>query len=169
MPVGATRAVAYELLPYFSACRLEEDVDVTPREIALVQQTWLLLVPIQDQAAELFYDRLFELDPRLRGLFAHDLREQRRKLMTMLGAAVGGLSQPELLLPAVRELGVRHAGYGVKDADYQTVAMALLWTLEQGLGPTFTMETRAAWTAAYQLLAGTMQQAAAAAATMAYG
>jgi len=74
---------------------------------------------------------------------------------------VSGLERLEKLLPAVQALGRRHAGYGVKDEHYATVAAALLWTLEQGLGDGFTPEVREAWTTAYLALAGVMQQAAA--------
>ena len=79
--------------------------------------------------------------------------------MTAIGAAVSGLRRFETLLPALRELGRRHAGYGVTDAHYDTVAAALLWTLEKGLGSRFTPEVRTAWARAYALIAGAMQEA----------
>ena len=110
-------------------------------------------------AAALFYRRLFELDPTLRPLFKGDLKEQGRKLMDMLRMAVKGLDRPEALLPALAALGRRHAGYGVNERDYETVGEALIWTLEQGLGPSFTPEIREAWTALYKLVADTMSAA----------
>jgi hemoglobin-like flavoprotein len=123
---------------------------------ALVQTSFAQVGPIAETAAALFYGRLFELDPTLRPLFKGDLKEQGRKLMDMLRLAVKGLDRPEALLPALAELGRRHAGYGVNERDYETVGEALLWTLEQGLGPCFTPEIRAAWTALYRLVADTM-------------
>jgi hemoglobin-like flavoprotein len=80
--------------------------------------------------------------------------------MGMLRMVVRGLDRLEQLVPAVQALGRRHAGYGVRDEHYATVGAALLWTLERGLGEAFTPATRAAWAAAYALLAATMQQAA---------
>ena len=65
------------------------------------------------------------------------------------------------IAPALQALGQRHAGYGVADKDYATVAEALLWTLGQGLGDAFTPKTRAAWVKAHTILAGVMKQAAA--------
>ena len=133
---------------------------VTSRQRELVQSSFALVAQIGDDAAVLFYDRLFELDPSLRRMFKADMAEQRKKLLQMLTAAVKGLDRLEQLVPVVQDLGRRHACYGVTDAHYATVAEALLWTLKAGLGDVFTPETREAWIAVYTLLASTMQQAA---------
>jgi hemoglobin-like flavoprotein len=129
----------------------------------LVQKSFAQVRPIADAAAALFYRRLFELDPTLRPLFKGDLKEQGRKLMDMLGLAVKGLDRPEALLPALAALGRRHAGYGVNKHDYETVGEALIWTLEQGLGPSFTPDVREAWEAVYGFVAGAMREATVAA------
>jgi hemoglobin-like flavoprotein len=130
---------------------------------ALVQTTFAQVRPIADAAAAMFYRRLFELDPTLRPLFKGDMEEQGRKLMEMIDMAVKGLDRPEALLPALAALGRRHAGYGVKESDYETVGEALLWTLEQGLGPSFTPEIREAWAALYRFVADMMREGAVAA------
>jgi len=134
---------------------------VTPEQKALVQQTFTQVLPIADQAAALFYNRLFQLDPSLRPLFKSDLKDQGKKLMQMIGYCVSKLNTVDEIVPAVKELGRLHAGYGVKDDAYETVGAALLWTLERGLGPHFTPDVKAAWTAVYAVLAGTMQAGAA--------
>jgi hemoglobin-like flavoprotein len=134
---------------------------MTPRQIALVRENFAAVKPIADTAAALFYDRLFALDPALRALFKSDLRAQGAKLMQMIGVAVAGLHAPEALVPTLEDLGRRHRGYGVADRHYATVGEALIWTLERGLGAAFTTEARAAWLAAYTLLAGVMQAGAA--------
>lgn len=133
---------------------------MNPNQIDLVQRTFEAVRPIATEAAALFYGRLFELDPTLRPLFRGDLTEQGRKLMTTLAVVVKGLSRLDTILPAVEQLGARHAGYGVEEAHYDTVGAALLWTLRQGLGTAFTPEVEAAWTAAYTTLAGAMIDAA---------
>jgi len=135
---------------------------MTPEEISLVQESWKKVVPIKETAAELFYGKLFELDPGLRSLFQGDMQEQGRKLMAMINTAINGLTRLDEIVPAVQGLGRRHVGYGVKAGDYGTVATALLWTLEKGLGAAFTPSIRAAWVKAYSLLAETMKAAAAA-------
>jgi hemoglobin-like flavoprotein len=137
---------------------------MTPEQITLVKSSWAKVVPIAQTAAKLFYGRLFDLDPALRPLFKGDMEEQGRKLMRMVGTAVNGLDRLDQIVPAVKDLGVRHAGYGVTDAHYDTVGAALLWTLGQGLGDAYTRETEAAWATVYGLLADTMKAAAAEAA-----
>ncbi len=133
---------------------------MTSAEITLVQDSFRKVAPIADQAASLFYARLFELDPSLRHLFNSDMAEQGRKLMHMLGLAVAGLDRLDELVPAVRQLGLRHAGYRVRDEHYETVGEALLWTLGRGLGAAFTAEMQAAWAKAYWTLAETMKAGA---------
>ena len=137
---------------------------MTPEHARLVTETWNQVAPIADTAATLFYDKLFELDPALRPLFPDSLAEQKKKLMMTLGFAVGSLNRPDTLLPAVRELGRRHAGYGVKDEHFATVGAALLWTLEKGLGEAWTPDVAAAWAEVYGVVAATMQEGMAAAA-----
>jgi hemoglobin-like flavoprotein len=134
---------------------------VTPDHIQIVQETFEMIAPSAETAAALFYQRLFTLDPALRPLFKGDARTQGQKLMSTLALVVRGLGRPEQIVPAARHLGERHASYGVRPAHYRTVGEALLWTLAQGLGASFTDEVKAAWEAAYTLLAELMQEAAA--------
>jgi methyl-accepting chemotaxis protein len=128
-----------------------------PEQIALIEESFEQVLPIADAAAEIFYTRLFTLDPSLRALFPDDLRDQRQKLMAMLNTAVRGLRRPDKLLPVLRQLGARHVDYGVLPEHYETVGQALLDTLAQGLGPAFTGEVEEAWREAYMLIADTMQ------------
>lgn len=132
---------------------------MTPQQIELVQTSFKKVVPIAGTAADLFYDRLFEIAPEVRPMFPQDMKEQKVKLMAMLGTAVSNLHRLDEILPAVKALGERHKGYGVAAAHYAPVGTALLWTLEQGLGPEFTPEVKAAWTETYTALAGVMTSA----------
>lgn len=134
---------------------------MTREELYLVQASWAQVRPISAQAAEMFYRRLFEVAPELRRLFKGDMREQGHRLMDMIDTAVKELERWDHLVPALQALGRRHAGYGVKDADYDAVATALLWTLEKGLGEAFTDEVRGAWIGTYAALTDTMKKAAA--------
>lgn len=134
---------------------------MTPEQVRLVQSSMQKVLFISEIAAELFYRRLFELDPALRPLFQGDMKEQGRKLIQMLHTVVDSLGQLATILPEVEAMARRHVIYGVQPQHYDTVGTALLWTLEQGLGNGFTAEVRAAWTEAYNLLAGVMQKASA--------
>ena len=129
------------------------------QQIELVQASFENVRPIADQAAETFYRRLFEIAPEYRSLFKHDMKKQGAMLMSTLGLAVGSLKNLEAILPAVRSLGQRHAGYGVTAEHYQPVAEAFLWTLEYYLGEAFTPELKEAWVEAYTTLAKVMIEA----------
>ena len=134
---------------------------MTPTEIGLIRESWASVVPIADTAASLFYARLFELDPAIERLFRRtDMDAQRKNLMQTLTVVVKSLDTLDQIVPAVQALGRRHAGYGVREAHYDTVGEALLWTLETGLGEAFTSDVRAAWAAAYGTLASVMIEAA---------
>ncbi len=131
---------------------------IGPRQISLVQQTWLQVLPIRDRAAALFYGRLFELDPSVKALFKGDMVQQGRRLVDMIDVAVRGLTKLDSVVPALQQMGERHVAYGVKPGHYDTVGAALLWTLGTGLGDGFTAEVEGAWAAVYGVLAATMQQ-----------
>jgi nitric oxide dioxygenase len=134
---------------------------MTPQQIDDIRRTWTMVTPIADQAAILFYDRLFAIDPATRPLFRRtDMAAQRATLMGTLTLVVKGIDELDRLVPVVENLGRRHAGYGVIAEHYGSVGDALLWTLEQGLGAEFTPDVRDAWATAYGILAGVMQDAA---------
>ncbi len=127
---------------------------MTPEQVKLVQQSFAKVAPIADMAATIFYERLFATAPAVRPLFHGDMAEQRRKLVATLVTVVGGLGNIEAVLPAAGALAKRHVGYGAKPEHYDYVGAALLWTLEHGLGDSWTGELAVAWSAAY----GTLSQ-----------
>ena len=134
---------------------------MTPQQKELVQQTWTMVVPIADTAAELFYGRLFELEPSYKAMFKNDMTEQGKKLMKTINIAVTALDDVEPLIPVLKKMGADHVGYGVKERDYNVVGAALIWTLEKGLGDAFTDEVINAWGAVYDVLASVMKEGAA--------
>jgi len=107
---------------------------MTTEEISLLKSSIQKIRPVAEQAAALFYARLFELDPTLRELFEGDMITQSRRLW--------------------------HASSHVKQSHYDSIGEALLWTLSKGLGADFTFETRAAWGKIYWLLAETIKAGA---------
>lgn len=133
---------------------------MTPEQVTLIQGSFAKVAPIAETAAELFYGKLFELDPELKPLFKGDMKEQGAKLMATLALVVNGLTDLESIVPAVQDLGRKHVGYGVEDSHYDTVGEALIWTLGQGLGDAFTDDVEEAWVTAYGILASTMKDAA---------
>jgi nitric oxide dioxygenase len=135
-------------------------MSLTDKEKQLIIESFAKVAPIAETAAELFYNRLFEIAPETKALFKEtDMREQGRKLMQTLGTAVGALHQLEQIIPQIQALGRRHVAYGVTKEQYQPVGEALIWTLEKGLGDGFTDELRQAWVKVYTLLADVAKQA----------
>ncbi|WP_370476611.1 globin family protein [Tamlana flava] len=132
------------------------------KTITLVQESFEKVKPIAPAAAEIFYSKLFELDPQLKPLFPSGedaMKVQGNKLMTMLAAAVAGLSNLDALIPVLQDLGKRHVAYKVEPSHYDTVGVALLGTLEAGLGDAFTPEVKGAWASVYGVMAGVMIEA----------
>ncbi len=134
---------------------------MNPHTVHHVQLSWAQVLPIAPQAAAMFYDELFKLDPSLRALFKGDMQAQGARLMQMIGAAVAQLKRLDTLVPVLQGLGQRHSAYGVVQAHYTLVGTALLATLAQGLGPAFTDEVRSAWLEVYGVMSSVMCEAAA--------
>ena len=135
-------------------------MSLTANQIVLVQSSFGKVKPIAQDAAAIFYARLFEIAPQVKPMFKGDMVEQGRKLMGMLNIVVNGLNNLDAIVPAAQNLARGHVAYGVQAAHYAFVGSALLYALEQGLGPDFTPEVQQAWTSAYTLLSGVMIDAA---------
>lgn len=134
---------------------------MTRDEIALVRETFDALRPIPRGVGRAFYEKLFELDPFLRALFKGDLDAQGAMFVSALGLAVAGLDEGRGGERSLRDLGHRHAGYGVTDAHFATFREALVQTLASELGPRFTGAHAAAWRAAFDRIGDVMRDAAA--------
>jgi hemoglobin-like flavoprotein len=135
-------------------------MNMTLQQIGLVQSTFRNIEPMATMAAGIFYKRLFEIEPTTTALFKGDIKQQGQKFMQVLAVAVGGLSNVSTLVPMIQQLGLRHAGYGVRAEHYESVRQALLWTLALTLQDAYTEDVRSAWSTAYALLAGVMKEAA---------
>jgi nitric oxide dioxygenase len=133
---------------------------MTPQQIDLVQDSFALIVPRRAEASAIFYRRLFALAPETRLLFKGDLVDQGRKLMQVLATIVRNLHDLGPLLDSVDYLAQRHVGYGVRDDHYAVVGQALIETLHECLGDSFTPQTERAWGYAYTILSGRMIRAA---------
>lgn len=130
---------------------------ISERQIELIEQTFAAVEPIAEDAADLFYNRLFEIAPTVKPLFKGDIKAQGRKLMAALKTLVRGLRKPETIIPVLERLGSSHRGYGVEDDHYEAVGAALIWTLEKGLGDAFTDEVANAWIGLYSIASNVMK------------
>jgi hemoglobin-like flavoprotein len=136
---------------------------MTPEQITLVQTSFERLGPQLPAMATRFYEELFARDPALRAMFTIPLALQEVKFAEKLTEIVQAMPRLDELLTHTRALGARHVGYGVRTADYQTLGDALLAALAAVLGDGFDAATREAWALAYNLVAETMLEGAAAA------
>lgn len=136
---------------------------MTPEQIALVQSSFERLGPLRPVMAARFYEELFAQHPDLHSLFTTNMAEQEVQFAEKLALIVRAMPRLAELLIHTRTLGARHVGYGVRAADYQSVGHALLAALAAVLGDAFDAATREAWTLAYNLVAETMLDGAAAA------
>ncbi len=130
-------------------------------QVKLLRETFKSIEPMAQETGEMLYTKLFEIDPSLKPLFKGDLKTQAKMIMTAIGLAVTGLDQPDNLGQQVKALGTRHVNYGVQPRDVNTFGAALIWALEQTLGPAFTPEVKEAWVAAYGVLSVAMRRATA--------
>ncbi len=135
-------------------------MSLSPRQIQLIQQSFAKVEPIADQAAEIFYNKLFEFEPSVRPMFKGNMQNQGRKLMSTLKVAVKALDDLDGLVPVLQKMAVKHVDYGVRAEHYTPVGNALLYALKIGLGEDWTPELRQAWVDVYRIIAKTMKDAA---------
>ena len=132
-----------------------------PDQIACIREAFDRLWPVNRRFADLFYARLFELDPTARTLFRGDLEGLKTKLLSMLATIVGAADRPEIFDSVVEDLGRRHALFGVTPAQYSAVGEALIWSLGEALGPALTRSRREAWSDFYKVVQLSMLRGAA--------
>ncbi len=139
-----------------NTCTPSSAAIITEAHVALVQSSFVHVLPIVDAAGLLFYERVFTLAPGTRSLFGDDIALQATRTMAAVKTVVDGLDNIEQVAPFLVRLGARHVRYGVLPEHFDVVGAALLWTLEQGLGDLFTADVREAWAAAFSVIAGAM-------------
>ena len=134
---------------------------MTPEQVTIIKSNFAQVIGQKEAVGLMFYERLFTIAPEVKPLFRGDLKAQSRKLMDTLALAIGMLRDMPTLMTTLEGLAKRHVAYGVKDEHYAKVGEALLWTLEKGLGTTFTADAKSAWTALYGAVSDVMRKAAA--------
>ena len=130
---------------------------MTNEDIEQIQESWRTVAPVKHVAAELFYVKLFELDPTLKLLFSDDLKLREQKFLQLMDATINGLKRVDVLMAAIRELGIRHPLFGGNDEHHGAVAAALMWTLEKCLRKDLTPELRSAWIKTFGVLSQTLR------------
>ena len=123
----------------------------------MVKKTWSIF-RVMDPVlvGDVFYSKLFLDIPQLENLFHSSKEDQSKKLVGMLTVIVGHLDNFDELTGEIKQLAIRHVQYGVKERHYKAVGIALLWTLQQGLGRDWNDDVKEAWSECFQILSTTM-------------
>jgi len=131
-------------------------------KMLLIKSSWSYLLLQSEEASDVFYDQLFELNPPLKALFKHDMKAQGKKLVDMITLIVTNLQSMENILPEIHALGKRHLQYGTRPEHYDMVGEALLWTLKNFLSDKWDDQMADAWHEVYtfwakEMITGSMQ------------
>jgi len=129
---------------------------LTIAQINLIRDSFDRMQPHVEFASMLFYDRLFEIAPELRGLFRADMAGQGMRFMSTMSVILQNLDDPEALGPYLERLAIGHGAYGVKPKHFRPMGQALIQTMRETLGSGFPEDAAAAWGAAYDHIARQM-------------
>jgi hemoglobin-like flavoprotein len=121
------------------------EIPLTAKQKKLIRDSFRRIEPARELVAQLFFLKLFRLDPTLRKRFDGPIEVQARKFAAGMKLMIVSLGQEDGLVPTLKLLGARHRQIGIKPRYYRTMAQSLIWTLEQSLEDEFTRETKEAW------------------------
>ena len=134
-------------------------VNFSPEHMRLIQESYRQFEPASDLVATLFFHRLLEIAPEVQPMLHGDMDEQRQQLLIALGLAVASLERFEDIIPSLKLLGSKYRAIGVEPYHYGGVGEALLWTLNQSLGSSWSPELTDAWSALCTVVAEAMTEA----------
>ena len=124
---------------------LQVEAPLSEKQKHLIRATFVQIEPALDLVAALYFLKLFDLDPSLRGVFTGAAKDRTRKFTAAMKLVVISLDRQDELEPTLKLIGVQSRQYGVRDGQYATLAEAMIWTLDQSLEGAFTKEARGAW------------------------
>jgi hemoglobin-like flavoprotein len=122
-----------------------KETHLSAEQKRLIRVSFLKIEPALDLVAQLFFLKLFRLDPSLRKKFDGPIEVQAKKFAA--GAKLGMISigHEDGLAPTLKLLGARHRLMGIRTRHYRTMSRALVWTLERSLDKQFDRDTKDAW------------------------
>ncbi|MEV5967611.1 globin domain-containing protein [Kribbella sp. NPDC051952] len=125
-----------------------------------LQRSWDQVTRHGEQVPLYFYSHLFVSHPEVRSMFPLSMSHQRDKFVGALGRIVSHADQIENDAAFLQHLGRDHRKYAVLAEHYNAVGASLCATLMHFLGSEWDEELAADWTAAYQVVARIMVEAA---------
>ena len=124
-----------------------DEILLTPAQKRLIRESFVRIEPALDLVGQLFYLKLFRLDPALRSRFGSDPKTLGRKFMAAVKLTIIALNHEDGLAPTLKLLGVSQRQLGMRVRNYRTMGKAWIWTLERSLEKSFTRQSKDAWTA----------------------
>lgn len=121
------------------------DSQLTAEQKRLIRLSFLRVEQALDLVAQLFFLKLFRLDPSLRKKFSGPVEMQARKFAAGAKLAMISLGHEDGLAPTLKLLGARHRQLGIRARHYRTMSRALVWTMERSLDKDFDRDTKDAW------------------------
>jgi nitric oxide dioxygenase len=132
-------------------------------DLEALETSFDLVAPRGDELMDEFYARLFAAAPAVRPLFPKDMQRQKTMLLGALVLLRKSLRDLDAIVPKLRELGARHVAYGARPEHYPVVGTVLIASMAAVAGDEWKPEHEAAWGAAFEIVAATMLEGAAAA------
>jgi hemoglobin-like flavoprotein len=132
-------------------------------DLEALETSFDLVAPRGDELMDEFYARLFAAAPAVRPLFPQDMQRQKTMLLGALVLLRKSLRNLDAIVPKLRELGARHIAYGAQPEHYPVVGTVLIASMAAVAGDAWKPEHEAAWGGAFEIVAATMLEGAAAA------
>jgi hemoglobin-like flavoprotein len=126
--------------------RSRAEISLTAEQKRLIRESFVRLEPAIDLVGQLFYLKLYRLDPSFRDRFGGDPETLGRKFMAGVKLTIVSLKHEDCLTPIIKLLGLRQRQLGMKVRDYRMMSKAWMWTLERSLDKSLTKQTKDAWT-----------------------
>lgn len=134
--------------------------ELDQKQIEILEETFAKLADHGGALVEKFYNELFSRYPDVKPMFANvDQKEQEKKLLSGLALVINNIRKPEVLGPALTNLGKNHQKYGAVAEHYPAVAETMLDVMEEFAGELWTDEVKQAWSNALNTVATAMLEA----------
>ncbi len=131
---------------------------MTPQQIDIVRRSHILLLLQQRGVARVLREQVLQADLTLRPLVVTGDSNLDHQPVQWLSAVVSLLDKPALLHKSLRELAQR-LGRRWSARQLARLGQAYLATLQTCLGPRWSADTAAAWTALRDLIQATLMPA----------
>lgn len=133
-------------------------MELQENHLKLMRKSWDYAAKDLPRCTKQLIQFLYELDPSLEVYFKRH-EDHIFRVMMIIDALFSQYTTAKDMEDRIQELGMKHGSLGISKDDYDTLAIALLMTMEKMLGRKWTREVREAWAISYSTLANKMLKA----------